>query len=213
MNRVIFLADGFNLYHSLVQAQRDAGGTTAKWLDLRSLCASFLPLVGRCSGERASLERIYYFSASPTHRSQGKQDRHTLYVRCLRATGVNVELGRFKSKQMWCPICRKPFVSHEEKETDVAIATRLFEICHSDEAESVVLLTGDTDLAPTVRTCKRLFSTKLILFAFPYRRTNAELAAISPESFSIKRRSCLRHQFPDPFVMPDGTSIAKPAAW
>ena len=213
MNRTIFVADGFNLYHSLVQAQLDAGGATAKWLDLRSLCTSFLPLVGRISSERATLERIYYFSAPPTHRSQGKQDRHALYMRCLRATGINVELGRFKRKQVWCPNCRQYFIAHEEKETDVAVGTRLFEICYSDEAETIVLLTGDTDLAPTVRTCKRLFPTKLILFAFPYRRTNSELVAIAPESFSIKRRSCFRHQFPDPLVLPDGTSVAKPNSW
>jgi len=213
MNRTIFLVDGFNLYHSLAQAQKDAGGATTKWLDLKSLCSSILPIVGRVSGERAILELIYYFSAPPTHRSQGKQDRHTLYMRCLRASGVNVELSRFKSKQVWCPNCRQLFVAHEEKETDVAVATRLFEICHSDQGESIVLLTGDTDLAPTVRTCKRLFPTELILFAFPYRRTNSELAAISPESFSIKRRSCLRHQFPDPFVLPTGARVAKPVDW
>lgn len=213
MNRTIFLVDGFNLYHSLVQAQLDAGGTSAKWLNLKSLCCAFLPLVGRVSGERAFPERIYYFSAPPIHRSQGKQDRHTLYVRCLRATGINVELGRFKSKTRNCPLCQKKLTMHEEKETDVAIAARLFEICHSDEAESIVLVTGDTDLAPAIRTCKRLFPAKFILFAFPYRRTNSELVAIAPESFSIKRRSCLRHQFADPLVLPDGTSVAKPANW
>jgi len=213
MNRTIFLADGFNLYHSLIQVMEDTGGASAKWLDLKSLCSSFLPLVGRVSGERAMLERIYYFSAPPTHRGRGKQDRHSLYVRCLRATGVNVELGRFKSKQVWCSRCRRTFVAHEEKETDVAIATRLFEVCHSDEAETIVLLTGDTDLAPTARTCKRLFPAKLIMFAFPYRRTNSELVAISPESFSIKQRSCLRHQFSDPLVLPDGSIVPKPVDW
>lgn len=86
MNRTVFLADGFNLYHSLVQAQIDGGGTTTKWLDLRSLCSSFLPLIGRISSERATLERIYYFSAPPTHRSQDKQARHAIYMRCLRGT-------------------------------------------------------------------------------------------------------------------------------
>ena len=83
MNRTIFVADGFNLYHSLIQAQKDAGGASSKWLNLKSLCSSYLPIVGRVSGERATLERIFYFSAPPTHRSQGKQDQHTLYMRCL----------------------------------------------------------------------------------------------------------------------------------
>jgi uncharacterized LabA/DUF88 family protein len=213
MNRTAFLVDGFNLYHSLIEAQRDSGGRTTKWLNVTSRCSSFLPIAGRVFGERAALERIYYFSAPPTHRSKGKQDRHRLYMRCLRETGVNVELGRFKAKEARCPCCRARFTAHEEKETDVAIATRLFEVCHADEADTVILVTGDTDLAPAVRTCKRLFADKVILFAFPYRRANAELAGIARESFSIKLRSCLRHQFPDPLVLPDGTSVSKPPNW
>jgi hypothetical protein len=213
MNRSVFLVDGFNLYHSLVQAQRDAGGVTTKWLDLKRLCSAYLPVVARIAGDRASLQRIYYFSAVPTHRSERKQDRHTLYMRCLRGTGVNVELARFKRKDVYCPCCNSYFVSHEEKETDVAIAARLFEVCQSEEAETVVLMTGDTDLAPAVRTCKRVYPSTLIFFAFPYKRTNSELVGIAPESFSIKLRSYLRHQFPDPLVLRDGTSVSKPTNW
>lgn len=213
MNRTIFLVDGFNLYHSLVDAQRNSAGRSAKWLDLKRLCSSYLSVAGRVSGSRASLERVYYFSAPPTHRSQGKQDRYTLYTRCLRATGVNVELARFKRKEIYCPNCKEYFVAHEEKETDVAVAVKLFEVCHLDEAETIILMTGDTDLAPAVRTCKHLFPTKLIFFAFPYKRTNSELVGIAPDSFSIKLRSCLGHQFPDPLILPDGTEIKKPDTW
>jgi len=213
MNRTVFLVDGFNLYHSLIEAQCDTQGTTTKWLDLNRLCVSYLSIAGRLATERADLEQIYYFSASPTHRSQVKQDRHTLYMKCLRATGVTVELGRFKYKNLFCPKCRSNFVAHEEKETDVAIATRLFEICQSDQADTIILMTGDTDLAPAVRTCKRLYPSKLIFFAFPYKRTNVELKGIAPESFSIKLRSCLRHQFPDPLVLSDGTPLRKPTDW
>ncbi|MFO8011383.1 MAG: NYN domain-containing protein [Dehalococcoidia bacterium] len=213
MSRTIFLVDGFNLYHSTVDAQNDAKGATTKWLNLRGLCESYLPISGRISGEKAHLERVYYFSAPPTHRPKSKQDRHSIYMRCLKLTGINVELARFKAKDIFCPNCKSVFIAHEEKETDVAIATQLFESCHSNEAEVIILMTGDTDLAPTVRTCKRLFPEKIILFAFPYKRTNLELVAIAPESFSIKLRSYLRHQFADPLVLPDGTSIKKPVNW
>jgi hypothetical protein len=213
MNRTIFLVDGFNLYHSTVQASRDAQGATTKWLDLKRLCSSYLPLAGQVSGERATLERIHYFSAPPIHRSQEKLDRHMLFMRCLRATGVNVELARFKEKDVYCPNCRTFFVAHEEKETDVAIAAKLFEVCSGDDCETAILMTGDTDLAPAIRTCRRLFASKLIFFAFPYRRTNSELAGLAPESFSIKLKSYLRHQFPDPLVLPDGTTVRKPSIW
>jgi uncharacterized LabA/DUF88 family protein len=213
MARVGFLVDGFNLYHSLVEAQRDAGSKTTKWLDLKRLCSSYLALAGQIAGERAELERIYYFSASPTHRSQDKINRHALYVRCLRATGIDVQLGRFKKKTVHCNWCNRDFFTHEEKETDVAIATKLFEICHLDQADMTILMTGDTDLAPAVISCKQLFPSKPVLFAFPYKRTNTELVKIAPESFSIKLKSYLRSQFPDLLVLPDGTRLRKPSVW
>lgn len=213
MNRTVFLIDGFNFYHSLVEANRDAKGATTKWLDLNKLCSNYLPLAGQVAGERATLEQVYYFSASPTHRSHGKIYRHTLYIRCLRETGVNVQLGRFKKKTVYCHRCNRTFLKYEEKETDVAIATKLFEICHSNECDTVVLMTGDTDLSPAVVTCRRIFPTKLLFFAFPYKRANAELAKIAPESFSIKLKSYLRCQFPNPLILPDGTQIHKPPSW
>jgi len=134
-------------------------------------------------------------------------------MRCLRTTGVNVELARFKPKSVFCPNCKKYFITHEEKETDVAIATRLFELCQSNVAETMILMSGDTDLAPAIRTCKRLYPAKYIFFAFPYKRTNNELVAIAPESFSIKLKSCCRNQFADPLILPDGRGINKPTSW
>lgn len=205
--------DGFNLYHSLVEANRSSGGKTTKWLDLKRLCSSYLPLAGQVAGEKADLAHIYYFSASPVHRSPDKINRHTMYIRCLRATGVNVELGRFKRKTVYCHNCNKEILTHEEKETDVAIAAKLFEICLLKEADSVILMTGDTDLAPAVRACRRLYPAINIFFAFPYKRHNAELAGIAPESIKIKLKSCLRNQFPDPLILPDGTRLKKPHSW
>ena len=56
-NRTVFIIDGFNLYHSVKQASKDLGladkGT--KWLDIRSLCSSYLYILGG----NAQLEKIY----------------------------------------------------------------------------------------------------------------------------------------------------------
>jgi hypothetical protein len=84
-------------------------------------------------GGRAEIENIYYFSASPTHRSADKIARHSPYMRALRASGVNVQPGRFKKKTTFCNRCSRSFYTHEEKESDVAIAIKLFEVCHLDQ--------------------------------------------------------------------------------
>lgn len=187
------------MYHSLVDAQRDYNGATSKWLDLASLCELYLPLVSETRGEKATLDGIFYFSAPPTHRSRAKQARHALYMKFLEGSGIQLSLGQFKMKR--------------EKETDVAIAAKLFEICHTNAAESIVLVSGDTDLAPAVRVCRNLFPDRTMLFAFPYRRVNDELRQLAPGSFKIRAKTYFRHQFPDPLILPDGTMIAKPATW
>jgi uncharacterized LabA/DUF88 family protein len=224
MNRVTFLVDGFNLYHSTVDLRR-IRRLRVKWLNIYSLCSSFLYLIGR----NADIAEIYYFSAFADHLNDPTViKRHQNYIECLKSTGIIPEMGRFKPKEVTCPFHKQlvkssptniicpidgKFTKHEEKETDIAIAAKLFEIMYKDKCDAVVLLTGDTDLTPAVETCKRLFSNKTMRFVFPYRRHNHELKALLPDSFKIHPGSYVQHLFPDPVRLPDGTEIWKPASW
>lgn len=212
MNRVSYLVDGFNIYHSAKDASRDLKGASTLWLDLPSLLSFYLPSLGR----EAKLSKIYYFSALATHmdaKRPGTTLRHRNYMDCLTAKGVKVELGRFKYKTVWCNTCKTDHVHYEEKETDVAISIKVLELFHLDACDTIVLVTGDTDLAPCVRTAARLFPTKEVCFAFPYKRKNKELAQITSKSFRIRKEQYIAHQFSDPYVLPSGRSISKPNDW
>ncbi|MFH1220269.1 MAG: NYN domain-containing protein [Candidatus Eisenbacteria bacterium] len=211
MRRVAFLIDGFNLYHSTLELKRNTG-QRAKWLNVGSLCTSYLYMFGK----DACLAGVRYFSAPPHYlspRDPGKVLRHETYMRCLRTTGIEVELARFKVKEVFCDSCQSWIIKHEEKETDVAIAVRAMELFIDDRADALVIVSGDTDFSPLVRVCSRLFPQNDILFAFPYARKNKELVQIAPMSFSIGRVQYIKHQFPNPFILPDGTRIHKPAEW
>jgi hypothetical protein len=144
-------------------------GFCAKWLDLYSLCASYLHLFGKDT----SLVSIHYFSALPHHLSStqpGKVSRHQKYLSCLRDSGVIAELGRFKEKEVFCTKCRTVFLKHEEKETDVAIAVALAGLLFMDKCDTAVIMSGDTDLSPAIAKWQPLFPSKRMLFAFPYAR-------------------------------------------
>lgn len=161
MNRTSFLIDGFNLYHSVKTASHDLGlgGSGTRWLDIRSLCDSFLHLIGN----NAQISEIYYFSALAKHLEMRKPDvtvRHRTYIRCLEDSGIVVELHRFKKSLTVCHKCNQTFNRREEKETDVAIAARLFEILCLDRCDTIVLITGDTDIIPAVKTAKTFFRKK-----------------------------------------------------
>jgi hypothetical protein len=112
-----------------------------------------------------------------------------------------------------CHTCKRDTPHFEEKETDVAISMKLVEIFHGDEADTVVLVTGDTDLAPAVQTTMRLFPTKQICFGFPYKRKNKELTQLVTAHFYIRKERYAAHQLPDPVVLPSGRRVPKPAGW
>jgi hypothetical protein len=163
MSRTSFLVDGFNLYHSLKQAQSALGGKCTRWLDLRALCSSYLPHIG----PTARLASIHYFSALAKHLQASKPQvtqRHLDYIACLEATGVLVELSKFKRKDSPCPHCGRMIRRHEEKETD-------------------------------------------------YDRQSLELKAAGKGAFQITKEAYARHQLIDPFTLPSGRRIAKPANW
>ena len=210
MKRVTFLVDGFNLYHSIVDISHYSQGLCLKWLNIHSLCRSYLHLFGK----DATLQSLYYFSAYATHLNNPSiVNRHKRYIKCLEVTGIIPIMGRFKKKEITCPHCHKQIVRHEEKETDVAIGIRICELLFRDECDIIVLITGDTDLVPAIKHAQSFSPDKSIVFAFPYRRKTSELAKLSPSSFTIHKPSYIRHQFPDPFVLPDGSPINKPSSW
>lgn len=96
MNRIVFLVDGFNLYHS-IRDLRTRSGKNAKWLNIHSLCLSYVPLYGK----DAVLSEIYYFSAIRYYMQSsdpGIISRHKLYLKCLEDTGIQTILGGLKRK-------------------------------------------------------------------------------------------------------------------
>jgi len=212
MDRTVFIVDGFNLYHSVREASKFYDGKGTKWLNIIELCRSYLYIISKT----AKLEKAYYFSALANHLELTRPDvtaRHRTFIECIKDTGIKIHLARFKKKYILCNHCGKSIKRHEEKETDVAIASSIFGILHQDEADNIVIMSGDTDIAPAVRTAKSLFPEKLIGFAFPYGRKNKELATISDFSFTISKEQYRKYQFPDPYVLKSGRKINRPLEW
>jgi uncharacterized LabA/DUF88 family protein len=207
-NRTCFLVDGFNLYHSVVEALRLNKAAPMKWLDIRALCTSYLTSLS----PDATLEGVFYFSALAEH-MPAKAERHAAYTVALRSTGVAVQLHRFKNKDRWCPACKHRFIGHEEKETDVAIAVKILELLIVDACDTVVLVSGDTDIAPAIRTAKALWPAKRIWVLFPVGRHNAELKAIAHGTIQMKAKRYPTHQLPNPVKISDTEVLWKPAGW
>ena len=106
MNRVTFIIDGFNLYHSVREAAKLLNSPT-KWLNIKDLCSVYLGTISGIVSEKTTLESIYYFSAFAKHLLSVDPKvvvRHKKLIKCLEDSGIQVELSRFKSKEIRCPL-------------------------------------------------------------------------------------------------------------
>ncbi len=114
--RVLFLVDGFNLYHSVCQALADRRVTNAKWLDFNSFCRSLLVDVISFQ-PKADLARVSYFTALAHHvPDPGVVQRHRTFIAALESVGVDAVLGNFKQKQVKCrATCQQRFQTHKKK--------------------------------------------------------------------------------------------------
>ena len=198
VNRTVFLVDGYNLYHSLLDGERVLGRSLRR-LDVFSLCSSYLHAL---PGESV-LQGVIHFSALPHHleaRRPGVVHGQMRYLEALRATGVETRLGQFKRRERTCPLCGRGFVTFEEKETDVAIGTTLTRLVCDDACDTVVLVTGDTDLVPAVTTARDRDPGKTLAVLFPYRRANAELKRVADTAFTMKATNYARHQLPNALI-------------
>lgn len=187
-------------------------GYCTKWLDIHSLCKSYLHLLGK----HTILQSIHYCTALPhyvTPKFPDKVNGHKIYLKCLNSKGIKIHCARFKEKTIFCKKCRTWFLRHEEKETDVAIGVTIMELFFKKLCDAIVVVTGDTDILPATEKCQSLFPEKQIRFAFPYGRKNKELQIKFPDSFRINNKQYIKHQFPNPVILPDGERIFKPSSW
>ncbi len=211
-NRVTFLVDGFNLYFSVRHAEAALRTSHLRWLDVSGLLSSFLYLFGR----GAIPEEIHFFTAIPGFLQEtdpAEVQGFRAHLEALKETGVHLHIADFKRKSLTCPHCRKELDRFEEQETDVALGVKAMELLHLGTCDTLVVVSGDTDFAPAMRTAKRLFPAVQVWVAFPHARFNAELQQIADFSFRIRAARYAEHQFPDAVRINDGRILRRPPGW
>lgn len=202
MAKVYVLVDGFNLYHAL---DANPAYRTFKWLSLTRLCKCYV--LGR-----DTLEGVEYFTTLATW-DPAKVVRHQLFIRANESEAVKVTYGEFKRKRRICPECRKPIRTYEEKQTDVNIALRLFELAVQDRYDKAIIISGDTDLIPAVKTVQKTFPSKKIGVVIPIGRASEDLKQQVDFHHKMKLEHLISSRFGDPMTLADGSLLRCPLNW
>ena len=197
--RVVAFIDGFNLYHAVDELKKPH----LKWLDLKQVILSFV------DPTRQRLVSVYYFSAYATWLPDAHA-RHQAFVKAIESTGVKAIMGNFKQKTRGCNGCGAGWIAHEEKESDVNLALAMARGAYRNEYDEAFLVTGDSDIAPSVRMVKEDFPAKKIkLITPPGRRDSKELFAITDKQARIKDIHLERSLFPQDIVDEKGNLIVR----
>ena len=197
--RVAFFIDGFNIYHSM---DEDPSLHKYKWLDLYKLCRILIP-------RKCSISKVHWFTAYTTWNPK-KLSRHQNYARLLQTTPVEIVLGKFKDKDVYCRLCKRTSRTVIEKQTDVNIAIKLFQNGIQDLYDTAVIISGDSDLVPSIRAAKETFPVKQIGVAFPIGRVSKELKQVSDFSVKLGIHHLKTCQFPDRVEVRTGVFLERP---
>ena len=155
--RVSFYIDGFNFYNGLkAKATKDRSWKKYYWIDFVFFCQQFL-------GPDQVLERVKYFTAPPLNiQKQKRQGKLFKANRILNPTKLEFIIGKYYKINIRCPNCNSTFQKPEEKRTDVNISVHLIGDCALNNADSFVLISADSDLAPALTYIKKNFPDKKI---------------------------------------------------
>ena len=176
-------------------------------------------------GNNQILQKVVYFAAPPPLDSQGStkgRERQKILFnanKILNPEQFELVMGQFYQKEITCKNCRQKFSVYEEKRTDVNIAIRLVGDCAMDNADTVVLVTADSDILPPLQFIRQHFPSKKIRVYFP--PSNFPRALYNFMKSNKKPVILMEHNKPKFFnsIMPDvvtgdnGISYTIPAKW
>lgn len=202
--KVIFYIDGFNFYFGL----KSKKWKRYYWLDIVKFCSLFLK-------PHQELLEVHYFSAIPTS-NKGKQERQDLFFSANRLNRkFNLHLGKFLKKTQTCKSCAAPYISYEEKETDVHIATNMIRDVVLKKCTLSILISADSDLIPPIDCIKEIAPLHKIIVYFPPDRFSYDLKnkasnCIKLDSHKDKFENSMLN---DEIVLPNGYKLLRPQKW
>ncbi|MBE9060158.1 NYN domain-containing protein [cf. Phormidesmis sp. LEGE 11477] len=205
--RSIIYIDGFNLYYGALKS------TPYKWLNLQK----YFELLRQDD----QIQRIWYFTAEV---SGNQLLRQRTYLEALETfPKIRTVLGLYKLKEVKCRVqsChhrhRRTFRKPEEKRTDVNIALQMLDDAYQGACERMVLVSGDSDLAPAISLVKyRHPHIKVSVYVPAQNKKRAgarELRSAADKHATLPSALLPRTQLPQNLTNLRGDVISKPSSW
>jgi len=205
--RTIVYVDGYNLYY------RRLKGTPFRWLNLETLCSRLLP--------RNDVVRINYYTARI--KDADRFSRQDVYLRALTTLPlVTITYGSYLSHAAPRLLANPPaqgsayveVILHEEKGSDVNLATHLVLDACQNAFDVAVVISNDSDLQEPLRVVKHDLGKTIGLIS-PVRgndHTNPQLGQHADFVKRIRDGALQDSQFPEE-MSDNGGTFRRPDKW
>ena len=213
MATVAAYVDGFNLYYGM----KSRYGRKYMWLDV-------VELVRHLRSDE-DVEVVRYFTTIVKNEPSAATNQNT-YIDALVAHNgglIDVRVGRFRQRTIGpCRICRReflcscpsPYLSYEEKETDVALGVAMAEDAAVGRADMALLISADSDLRPAIAATKRLAPIHAGLRCPAAVAVPATDAVPGAGVFHVRESALRAAQLPPVVTDPaTGRRFERPAKW
>jgi uncharacterized LabA/DUF88 family protein len=200
--RVIVYVDGFNFYYGLKHPK----WKKYYWLDMVKLFESFMR-----PGQ--DLVCVKYFSARPARTDKSKR-QDTFFQVNKENPKFKLILGKYLKKEIRCFKCHNIIYTHEEKESDVRIATQIVADAFQKNCDIAVIVSADSDMIPAIELAKEA-QIKVFVYFPPHQFSNnlsiaGDGAPLLMQRYETRFKQAL---LPDTVTLSGGYNLAIPAQW
>ena len=167
--KVIVYVDGFNFYYGLKKSRR---WKRYYWLDVVSLFETFLK-------PNQELVAVKYFSARPDE-LEAAANQWRFFQANRENPKFQLVLGTYLRKSITCRNCGYTIHTHEEKETDVRIATQIVVDAYEHNFDFALVVSADSDMVPAIEIAKGI--GRPVFVYFPPNQYSSNLATMGSGS-------------------------------
>jgi uncharacterized LabA/DUF88 family protein len=211
--RCTIYLDAFNWYFGIFQ-HRPAW----KWLNVQSFFEAL-----RLDEEVVAIK---FFTAlvDPLLHVSPRRDRQKRYFKALGSLPkVRIIFGKYQERTVTCRAAGCPrrleYVVPEEKKTDVNIAVNLLDDALRGLTDSIVIVSGDSDLEPAVEWVRRNYPRIKITVYIPVlgdedrQRRSDNYYRMGVTCKPLPLTDIPRHLLPADVTIGENQAISRPAEW
>jgi uncharacterized LabA/DUF88 family protein len=208
MNTIVYI-DGYNWYHAIFKHYPEW-----KWINIQTFFESLRP--------HDDVVSVKMFSAMIEH-DQTALERQQRYFTALQTLPkVKLVLGVFQPRLVTCRAdCRRQYLVPEEKKTDVNLAIELVDDAINSRADSICIVSGDSDVQPAVEwVAKNRPQIKILVYvpSLPNEQSTRRTDYYKTKKLNVDCKflpigGIKDHQMKPSIKLADGKLVVRPHLW